>query len=158
LGHAPALYDDLTVTENLRFSARMLGLADDARKLSALIASVSLSAAAHERSRTLSSGMQRRVALARLMMHAPSLLLLDEPYNSLDADGVDIVNALVAATRDAGGATLLVSHEPERVAHLADRVLSMDAGLLRDIDGDESPLTTRSLPFSPPRIAREATR
>ncbi|MEO6210812.1 MAG: ABC transporter ATP-binding protein [Gemmatimonadaceae bacterium] len=88
LGHSPALYQDLTVAENLCFAARMMGIRDDDRLIASVIGRVALEAATHERARTLSSGMQRRVALARLMIRPPALLLLDEPHNSFDAEGV----------------------------------------------------------------------
>ena len=68
--------------------------------------------------------------------HATDLLLLDEPYNSLDADGVELVNDLIRTTQRADGATLVVSHEPERMRDLADRVAAMNAGLLDDGDGE----------------------
>lgn len=130
LGHGAALYQDLTVAENLRFAARMACIADDERSISAAIEAVGLTRAANERARNLSSGMQRRVAIARLTMRAPKLLLLDEPYNSLDDDGLAIVDQLVRDTRDAGGATVLVSHDVDRVSGIADRVATMDDGLL----------------------------
>lgn len=158
LGHSAALYEDLTVAENLRFAARMLGLAEDPRAIAAAIDTVGLAAAADERARTLSSGMQRRVALARLMMHAPRLLLLDEPHNSLDADGIEIVNGLVRSSQLAGGATLVVSHEPERMRHLADRVVFMDAGILSDTERDESPRPANVIPFSATRITHGVRR
>jgi heme exporter protein A len=133
LGHAPGLYDDLTAVENLTFAARMLGLPDDAGRLLAALEAAGLprEVAAAERARSLSSGMRRRVALARTALQRPRLLLLDEPYNSFDAAGVQLVNDLVRETRDRGGAALLVTHELARAEGVYDRMVELDGGLLR---------------------------
>ena len=130
LGHGASLYQDLSVAENLTFAARMACIAHDPRSISAAIEGVGLTPSANERARNLSSGMQRRVALARLTMCAPKLLLLDEPYNSLDDDGLAVVDKLVRDTRADGGATVIVSHDVDRVSGIADRILTMDDGLL----------------------------
>ncbi|MDQ6830871.1 MAG: heme ABC exporter ATP-binding protein CcmA [Gemmatimonadota bacterium] len=158
LGHASALYQDLTVAENLRFAARMTGLPDDERAIAAAIDAVGLGAAAQERARNLSSGMQRRVGLARLNMRAPKLLLLDEPYNSFDADGVELVNRLVRATRDAGGATLLITHDLDRVGRHADRAVTMEAGLLLAVESGGAAPPVSALPRSSARVAIEGSR
>ena len=133
LGHGPALYDDLTAAENLAFAARMLGMPDDAGAIAAALEAAGLPAAAatRERSRALSSGMRRRVALARTMLQRPRLLLLDEPYNSFDAAGVALVNELVRRVRARGGAVLLVSHELARADDVVDRTIEMEMGLVR---------------------------
>jgi heme exporter protein A len=121
LGHDNGLYEDLTAVENLRFVLRMLGRpADDAAIMSAL-SQVGLERAARDRVRTFSSGMQRRLAIARLRVQAPPLLLLDEPYNSIDSEGVQLVNELIASTRRAGGAAIVVVHDVDRVAGEATR-------------------------------------
>jgi heme exporter protein A len=157
LGHAPALYQDLTVAENLRFAARMACITDDQETIASAIHAVGLGRAADERARSLSSGMQRRVALARLMMRAPKLLLLDEPYNSLDDEGVELVNQLVRSTRDAGGATILVTHDVDRVGALADRVATMDDGMLLASEAT-APQLVSAMPRAPLRLAREGSR
>jgi len=144
LGHAPGLYHDLTVLENLHFAARMSGIGNGDRAVTDAIEAVGLTGAAHIRARALSSGMQRRVALARIMMRSPKLLLLDEPYNSLDADGVVVVNALVRTTREAGGATLLVTPELDRAGAVADRIATMDGGRVRSVEAGPKLHTTVS--------------
>src|SRR5262245_33681040 len=121
LGHDNGLYDDLTALENLRFVLRMLGRPSHDDAILTALASVGLERSANERVRTFSSGMQRRLAIARLRLHAPPLLLLDEPYNSIDSDGVQLVNELIASTRRAGGAALVVVHDVERVGAEATR-------------------------------------
>jgi heme ABC exporter ATP-binding subunit CcmA len=130
LAHTPGLYDDLTARENLRFAADMLGLshaeADDS------LARVGLARAAPERVRTFSAGMQRRLALARLTLLHPRVLLLDEPYSNLDSDGVSLVNGIVADVVRSGGAALVVLHELAPAAGLLDRTLTLVEGRIAE--------------------------
>jgi ATPase subunit of ABC transporter with duplicated ATPase domains len=75
--------------------------------------------------------MQRRAEFARMLMIEPRLLLLDEPHSALDADAVDLVDAIVSRTVGAGGAAVLVSHDRDRVSKLAPRTVEIAAGTLR---------------------------
>jgi heme ABC exporter ATP-binding subunit CcmA len=109
LSHTPGLYDDLTARENLRFAADMLGASHAAADES--LVRVGLAQVGDERVRAFSAGMQRRVALARLTLFRPRVLLLDEPYSNLDAEAVALINAVVAGVVRDGGAALLVLHE-----------------------------------------------
>lgn len=115
LGSSNGLYEDLSARENLQFAARMLGVRQRTETISAALANVGLTNEADERVRFYSSGMQRRLALARLMLHEPRLLLLDEPFNALDLGGAELVNALMASTRARGGAVLIVLHDVARL-------------------------------------------
>lgn len=142
LGHSPGLYEDLTVGENLEFAGRMLALGNVRAAVSRALEITALGAHATDRVKTLSSGWQKRVALARLYMQSPMLLLLDEPYNSLDPAGVEVVNNLIEATRLRDGATLVVTHSLVHAAATPDRCVSLRAGLLHD---DEA-LHTQQIP------------
>jgi heme exporter protein A len=128
LGHTNGLYGDLTAAENLRFALRMLGHPADAATIARALDEVGLGREAHERVRTLSAGMQRRLALARLRLKAPLLLLLDEPYSAFDPEGIERVHALLAETRERGGAALLVTHDLARAQPVVDRVMRLEAG------------------------------
>ncbi len=130
LAHNPGLYEDLSARENLVFAARMRG--SDPRRIDHLLAEVGLGHVANEPVRTFSSGMQRRVSLARLMLHAPKVLLLDEPYNSFDAEGVALVNRIIADTVAAGGSALVVAHDMARGEQVVDRAVEMCDGVLVD--------------------------
>ena len=126
LPHAPGLYDDLTALENLRFAADMLGLGPAG--LEAVLERVGLLRVAAERVRGFSAGMQRRLSLARLMLRRPRLLLLDEPYSNLDADGVTIMNGIIGDVRRDGGAALMALHELAPAASVLDRTLTIVEG------------------------------
>lgn len=127
LGHAPALYDDLTVEENVRFAVRAAGapVSGVAQALDRLGLSGRL---ASTRAGRLSAGQRRRVAIATVLARKPPLWLLDEPHAGLDASGRRLVAELVGEAVGSGAAALVASHEPEEVVPLADRVLTMAGG------------------------------
>ncbi len=137
LTYHPGLYDDLTARENLRFAATMLGR--DEAGLDAALDRVGLLAVGDERVRTFSSGMQRRLSLARLLLQRPRVLLLDEPYNSLDKQGVALVNDVVREVVRGvdGGAALIVLHERASAGTLLDRIEVMNQGR---IEGQREPV------------------
>ncbi len=115
LGSGNGLYEDLSARENLLFAARMLGVRQAPSRVDEALLQVDLTNDADERVRSYSSGMQRRLALARLLLQEPKLLLLDEPFNTLDAAGAALVNALVTATRQRAGAVIVVLHDAGRL-------------------------------------------
>lgn len=131
VGHLPAVYGSLTLAENLRFVARLIGRDD--RAADGALATVGLGGAAGRRAESCSQGMQRRAELARVLLTDPSLLLLDEVHAGLDADAVPLVDEVLARVRARGGAAVLVSHEPDRLRGVADR-------LVRIVDGGAEPV------------------
>jgi heme exporter protein A len=124
LGHEPMLYRELTVRENLRFHARLHGIADG--RAEELVERVGLAARADEPLRTLSRGMAQRAAICRAVLHAPELLLLDEPLANLDPGGAVAVAPLIG--RAAGPARVLISHDAEQGLAEADWVLGLRGG------------------------------
>ena len=126
LAHVPGLYDDLTARENLHFAAAMLDRPTS--EIDAALDRVGLAAVANHRVRGFSSGMQRRLAIARLMLVRPRLLLLDEPYSNLDAAGTDLMNSLITGWTSAGAAALVVVHELAPAARVLDRTLALVDG------------------------------
>lgn len=130
LAHTSAIYPDLTAAENLGFTLRMLGRTVNPRSIDEALDAVGLASHANHRTRGFSAGMQRRLALARLRILDPSLLLLDEPYSSLDPEGTELVTSLIADTRERGGAAILVTHDIPRAERVADRIVALDDGRL----------------------------
>jgi heme exporter protein A len=126
LGHEPMLYRDLTVRENLRFHARLHGV-EEARA-EELVAQVGLAARADDPIRTLSRGMTQRAAICRTVLHAPELLLLDEPLANLDPGGAAAVAPLIGRSAAARPARVLISHDAEQGLAEADHVLGLRAG------------------------------
>jgi heme exporter protein A len=124
LGHEPLLYRDLTVRENLAFHARLHGI--DAGRVETLIEQVGLAARAGDPVRTLSRGMTQRAAICRAVLHAPALLLLDEPLANLDPGGAAAVAPLIG--RGCGPARVLISHDAEQGLAEADWVLGLRGG------------------------------
>jgi heme ABC exporter ATP-binding subunit CcmA len=127
LGHAAALYDDLTVVENVRFAVRAAG--GDVGRIDAALDRLELGGRVR---RTpvgrLSAGQRRRVALALLVTRRPELWLLDEPHAGLDAGARAALGEIVSEVVAEGATVLLASHEPEESWPLADRVVSVVGG------------------------------
>jgi heme exporter protein A len=139
LAHSPGLYEDLTATENLIFATRMFGIAETG--IGAVLERVGLAQAREERVRGFSAGMQRRLALARLILGSPRLLLLDEPYNNFDPQGIELVNEVIEDARRAGGSAFVVLHDQRQGERVLDRVIELNRGAL--VGGHaEAPLFT----------------
>jgi heme exporter protein A len=124
LGHEPLLYRELTARENLRFHARLHGVAEERVEL--LLKAVAMSARADEPLRALSRGMVQRVAVARAVLHEPELLLLDEPHANLDPAAVELMEPLIGAA--SGHTRVICSHDPSGGLAEADLVLGLRAG------------------------------
>jgi heme exporter protein A len=135
LSHANGLYDDLTAAENLRFAAAMRSVPDPGSAARAALAEVGLAADADQRVRGFSAGMRRRLALGRMVIGDPAVVLLDEPHAALDADGMALVDRLLARWHEAAVTVLLASHQADRVTRLADGWARLDGGLLLEAGG-----------------------
>lgn len=131
VGHRSMLYDDLTVSENIRFWGRAAGV-DEAQQLAAAdrlqvadrLRDVAVS--------HLSAGQRRRTALAVAAARRPELWLLDEPHAGLDQDGRDVVDSLISDAAAAGGAVLVASHELDRADAVVDRSVSIVGGVAEE--------------------------
>ncbi|KPN20767.1 cytochrome C biogenesis protein CcmA [Xanthomonas sp. Mitacek01] len=109
LGHLPGLKVDLDAARNLDFLARLQG-ARATQNAERALALVGLSTHAHLPVRQMSAGQKKRLSLARLWMSPAPLWLLDEPYANLDLQGIELVNRMVRAQLDDGGAALVTTH------------------------------------------------
>ncbi|MGH2462662.1 MAG: heme ABC exporter ATP-binding protein CcmA [Candidatus Limnocylindria bacterium] len=138
LPHATGLYDDLTAAENLRFAAELMGVPapDRAGRVGAALERVGLAGERDARVSRFSAGMRRRLALGRLLLGHPRLVLLDEPYAALDAPGMALVDDLIDSWRAAGATVLVATHADERLADRVDGRLRLVDGLLVEAGGD----------------------
>ena len=128
-----ALFPHLDVAGNIAF-----GLHDRKQakaRVSEMLEMVDLVGLESARPHELSGGQQQRIALARALAPAPSLLLLDEPFSSLDAAlRADVRSEVRGLLADIGTATILVTHDQEEALSLADRVAVMSAGGIQQVD------------------------
>jgi len=130
IGHQSQLYGPLTVAENLRFWASLYDVPEPARRArqDELIARLGLGRQADQQVRTLSRGQAQRAAIARALIHDPSVLLLDEPFTGLDRVAAEELRRLLGELAAAGRATVLVTHNVEEGTELASDIAFMRAG------------------------------
>lgn len=134
LGHRNGLYLDLTVTENVRYWAALVGAGD--HEVTAALDRLGLSGRlAHLAVRRLSAGQKRRTALAAFVVRRARLWLLDEPHNGLDADARDDLDVLVRQAAAAGATVVIASHELDRVGELATRTVTVAGGVVSERSG-----------------------
>ena len=124
LAHEALVYKELTALENLDLYGRLYHVPERRETIGALLERFGLWEARHQRVGLFSRGMQQRLALCRVLLHGPELLLLDEPYSGLDASARTLVDDVLAEA--AGSRTLVVaSHEPEHIRPLATQALAL---------------------------------
>lgn len=130
VGHKLLLYEGLTARENLMFFAQLYNLPkrEAQGRVAALLERVGLTHRADDVVRSFSRGMQQRLSIARALVHDPSILLLDEPYTGLDQDASAALDHLLRSARVEGRTILMVTHQIEHVAQLADRFLILSRG------------------------------
>ncbi len=130
VGHSTYTYDDLTALENLKFHWSMHGLprADFERAGLEMLRRVGLAHRMNDRTSIFSKGMRQRLAIARALISSPSVLLLDEPFSSLDQKGVDILSQILLEERAAGKSILIVTHDAHAIMSLADRADVLSGG------------------------------
>jgi ABC-2 type transport system ATP-binding protein len=125
-----ALYPELTAWENLAFFGHLQGLRGKLLKqrIGSALAAVGLEARAHQKIATYSGGMQRRTNLAVGIIHAPRLLLLDEPTVGIDPQSRQLILDKLHTIKQTGTAMLYTTHYMEEAQQLCDRVAIMDNG------------------------------
>ena len=128
LGHQTLLYHQLTPRENLRFYARLYNLSEAAERAAQLLDDVGMGDWADRRVGTLSNGMQKRVALARVLLHRPALLLLDEPETGLDQQGLELLAKVLLAAVRGGASVVMTTHNLEHGLETADQVAVLANG------------------------------
>jgi NitT/TauT family transport system ATP-binding protein len=145
----------LSVRDNVALPLRRRGMPKTERRSAALnaLATVGLSGAAHKYPWQLSGGMQQRVSIARALAYKPALLLMDEPFGSVDAQTREDLEDLILQVRGEGMTILLVTHDIDESVYVGDRVAVLSrapgrviADLQVDLPAKRDQITTREMP------------
>ena len=128
LGHQSFLYDAFSPVENLTFFAKLYHMKAPEKRIHQLIDEVGLTFFKHEPVRTFSRGMMQRLAIARAILHEPTILLLDEPYTGLDQQAVQLLNRLLLELREKGVTIVIVTHDFDHIKKVCDRVVVLRKG------------------------------
>lgn len=131
LSHKSFLYDALTAAENLHFYARLFAIPNAKSRIDERLHAVGLHDRRDSRAGEFSRGMRQRLALARTLLHDPTLVLLDEPYTGLDPHAAALLRGVLHSLRTEDRAVVLVTHNLVEGANLADRVAILDRGKVR---------------------------
>lgn len=144
VSHQSHLYPHLTLRENLLFAARMSGVRDPIGRADRLLSGAGLRQAAACRPTEVSRGMRQRASVARALVHEPHIVLLDEPFTALDAEGTEWLVRLLEELQDCGRAICLASHDEHGIALLASRVLRLPSGRLCEAVTERYPAVKRN--------------
>jgi heme ABC exporter ATP-binding subunit CcmA len=122
LGHEPLVYRELTPLENLHLFGRLYRVPERAERIGMLLERFGLWDVRAERVSTFSRGMQQRLGLCRVLLHEPTLVILDEPFNALDAAGAALLDRTLEEL--ASRTIVVATHEPARVERFATQRLA----------------------------------
>ena len=127
LGHEPLVYRELTALENLDLFGRLYRVAQHREQSGMLLERFGLWEHRDERAGAFSRGMLQRLALCRTLLHDPALVLLDEPFAALDAEGAELLQHELAERRAGAATVVLATHEPRRLDALATQTVALGA-------------------------------
>jgi heme exporter protein A len=131
IGHSSYLYEDLTAVENLRFYLRMRGVEGVEQRTSKALHLTGLERAMASPVRTFSTGMKKRLCLARIVADPPRILFLDEPYSGLDEAGMHLLNRFLLTLKTDGSTVFMATHHREHGLATGDRALYLVGGSLQ---------------------------
>ncbi len=130
ISHAGMIYAELTVSENLAFAADLHGLSDRDARIEELLTDTGLGPFRHDRAGILSRGLLQRLAIARALLHRPTVLLADEPFTGLDGEAAErLIDIFHAFVRN-GGTLLVTTHAVRLGLRCCERVAVLDKGAL----------------------------
>jgi heme exporter protein A len=134
LGHDLFLYGDLTARENLTFFGRLHGVASIEERVSEALDAARLSDRANDRVSSFSRGLRQRLALERALVHAPRLVLLDEPFTGLDDESSALLVSRLRSLRDRGAVVVMATHDFESADGVIDRAICLSQGRALPMD------------------------
>lgn len=151
VSHQPLLYGDLTAEENLRFYSRMYGVSELEARIDEVLDIVGLNVRRLDLVRKFSRGMQQRLTIARAILHAPQLLLFDEPHTGLDQEAAGMLDKVLRDVAGRGHTVVMTSHDLPRAVDLATRVDILSKGKIAasirqgEVPPEEMPALYRSV-------------
>ena len=134
ISHQTMLYPELTALENVEFAARLYGVSEPRAAARASLAALAVEDRADTLVRQLSRGLQQRVSIARSFVHRPRIVLLDEPFTGLDAQGARVLGDALVGLKDAGAALILVTHNIDEGLALATWAAVLNEGRFASYD------------------------
>lgn len=136
----PELYKYLSAFENLQLFAKLSGIKSSQTQLLQQLAMVGLKGREHDKVKTFSQGMKQRLGIAVSLVHDPKLIILDEPTNGLDPQGIaDVRNLILHLSREMKKTVFVSSHLLNEIEQVATRVLIIDKGK-RIVEGSATEL------------------
>lgn len=130
LGHGLGLYEELSAWENLVWFGRVYGVPQAEERARYWLARTGLEAVRHGRVREFSRGMRQRLALVRVLLHDPELLLLDEPFTALDDRAISLLQQVLRERLQQGSTILMSTHQLREAMELATHVALLHRGRL----------------------------
>ncbi len=143
VAHTTMVYDELTAEENLVFFAKLQDVAEPAARAEELLHEVGLFERRASTVRTFSRGMRQRIAIARALIHRPSVLLFDEPATGLDPLGIAWLASSLRELNKSGCTIVMSLHGESEISALATRAVRLDAGSV--VDDTNSGASLRSI-------------
>ena len=128
LGHGIGVYDDLTALENLKLFGQLMNVADPKAAAEAALDRVGLARVRDGFAREFSRGMRQRLAIARAFLHHPEVLLLDEPFTSLDDRAIAVLHDLLRDALAQGATIVMSTHQIREAMELATQVALLERG------------------------------
>jgi heme exporter protein A len=132
LGHESFLYSNMTPLENLKFYGKLYKVREIDSKSKELLKEVGLYLFRDTPIRSFSRGMLQRLAIAKVLLAEPKILMLDEPHTGLDQEAVALLNRIIKEKQQGGTSILIISHDFEQVHTLADTVAILKKGKIVD--------------------------
>lgn len=130
VAHTTMVYDELSAEENLVLFAKLQGVPEPAARAEELLREVGLYERRASLVRTFSRGMRQRIAIARALVHRPSVLLFDEPATGLDPLGISWLAKTLGEVNRAGCTVVMSLHGESEISALATRAVQLDAGAI----------------------------
>ena len=131
----PAFLDEYTAYENLKMLNGIGGKKIDKEGIAQLLNSVGLDPLDNRKYYNFSQGMRLRLGIAAAIMGEPDIILLDEPINAIDAEGVSDIRDLIRGLRDEGRVIIIACHDKEEMEYMADEIIYLKSGKI--VKGDE---------------------